>query len=586
MTVTPALREAPSWWRRHHGGDGDLVVAYFCLEFGVDERLPTYSGGLGMLAGDHLKAASDLGVPLVGVGLFYRLGYFRQALDESGQAERYVETDPAQAGLVLEETGGGPLTVTVELAGEVVTARVWRSDAAGVPLYLLDADGITDVLYGGDREHRLRQELLLGVGGPRALAALGVRPTVFHVNEGHAAFLGLERLRALVEEQERMPGDALAEVRASTVFTTHTPVPAGNERFDVELVRGYASSLAERAGIGWEGLLELGSAPGDELFGLTPLALRTSGYANAVSQLHGEVARDMWRELGRSIGHVTNGVHRRSWQSPELAELLARSGVDFTAAPGEQGWECARALDLLELWRVRTERKRALLAAVSAPGLSVGALTIGFARRFATYKRAGLLLSDRERLGRLLGDPERPVQLLVAGKAHPADDGGKALIKLLLDYAGHERGRVVFLPDYDVRLARLLVQGVDLWLNTPRRPQEACGTSGMKAALNGALNLSTLDGWWAEGYTPETGWAFGERDLEDDAAQDAADALELYRVLEEEVVPAFYERDGEGVPVRWLEMAAASIEHVGTRFGADRMVTEYADRYYVAAHRR
>jgi starch phosphorylase len=453
-----------------------------------------------------------------------------------------------------------------------------------VRLYVLDSDvqenstegrAVTDVLYGGDREHRLRQELLLGLGGPRALAALGIEPSVFHVNEGHAAFLALERLRVAVAAG-RPRHEAPAAIRASTVFTTHTPVPAGNERFDPELVRTYTAGLAEEAGLSWPELEELGRAPGDDMFGLTPLALRTAGAANGVSQLHGAVARALWQDLpgAAPIGAVTNGVHFRSWIGADVTELLAAAGVELHAPPGEQGWERAAGADRQALAAALARQKRAL---IDATGLSPDVLTIGFARRFATYKRANLLFSQAERLRALL---ERPVQLVVAGKAHPADAGGKELIRLVVEHARVPASRIVFLPDYDIALARLIVQGVDVWLNTPRRPQEACGTSGMKAALNGALNVSTLDGWWAEAYTPEIGWAIGGDDLADHAEQDAADAVDLYRVLDEEVVPAFTDTAG------WLDRVAASIALVGSRFGADRMVREYTERYYLPAHRR
>jgi glycogen phosphorylase len=594
VTSPAATRVGTPWWLRDHAGEEGFLVAYFCMEFGINERLPVYSGGLGVLAGDHLKAAADLGVPLVGVGLLYRLGYFRQAVDGEGQEEHYVAFDPEAAGLVLERgEDGRPLTISVDLGGEEVRAQIWRTDAAGVPLYLLDSDvpensesgrAVTDVLYGGDREHRLRQEVLLGVGGPRALAALQLEPSVFHVNEGHAAFLPLERLRVAVEERGRPRDEALAAVRASTVFTTHTPVPAGNERFDPELVRRYVGQLAERAGLSWPELEELGRAPGDDQFGLTPLALRTAAYANGVSQLHAEVAQQMWSGLDDAarIDAITNGVHFGSWISPAIIGLLAGAGVELEAPPGEQGWERARTLDRGALAAALLQQKRTLVDAIGAPGLSPESLTIGFARRFATYKRAGLLFSDRDRLRALLHDVERPVQIVVAGKAHPADAAGKELIRLVLEYARADPAgsRVVFLPDYDIALARLLVQGVDVWLNTPRRPQEACGTSGMKAALNGALNLSTLDGWWAEAYTPEIGWAIGGDDLEDDTAQDDADARELYRLLEQEVVPAYAD------PAGWLDRVAASVSSVGGRFGADRMVCEYTERCYLPAHRR
>jgi starch phosphorylase len=554
----------------------DLLVAYFSLEFGVDERLPVYAGGLGVLAGDHLKAASDLEVPLVGVGLFYREGYFRQEVGADGrQAERYDERDPA--GLGLEDTG---VTVTVEVPAGPVDARAWRTNVGRVPLVLLDADGLSGALYGGDREHRLGQELLLGLGGVRALRELGLAPTVFHLNEGHAAFTALERLRALVEDDGLPVEDALEAVRRATVFTTHTPVPAGNERFDVTLVRRHLEPLAERIGLGWDALVALGRADGDEAFGLTPFALRTAARRNGVSRLHGKVARGMWAGLWPAraaedvpIGHVTNGVHPRTWLSEELAGLLAAQGVELDRG---KGWERAEGLDLDELAGVRRARKEALLSRVGA--LDADALTLGFARRFATYKRANLLLSDPERFAALLADADRPVQLLVAGKAHPADGGGKEIIEQVVAFARGELagGRVVFLEGYDMALARALVQGVDVWVNVPRRLEEASGTSGMKAGLNGALNLSVADGWWDEGQEPETGWTIPGDGAAD---QDAADAAELYRLLEEEVVPAYY-AGGDA----WLRRARTAVARTGARFSSHRMVSEYLVDYYEPAH--
>ena len=555
----------------------DLLVAYFSLEFGVDERLPVYAGGLGVLAGDHLKAASDLEVPLVGLGLFYREGYFRQKVGADGrQTERYDERDPA--GLGLEDTG---VTVTVEVPAGPVDARAWRTNVGRVPLVLLDADGLSGALYGGDREHRLGQELLLGLGGVRALRALGLAPTVFHLNEGHAAFTALERLRALVEDDGLSVEDALEAVRRTTVFTTHTPVPAGNERFDVTLVRRHLEPLAERIGLGWDALVALGRANGDEAFGLTPFALRTAARRNGVSRLHGKVARGMWAGLWPAraaedvpIGHVTNGVHPRTWLSEELAGLLAAQGVELDRG---EGWERVEGLELQELARARRIRKEALLAGLG-DALDPDALTLGFARRFATYKRANLLLSDPERFATLLADADRPVQLLVAGKAHPADGGGKGIIEQVVAFARGELagGRVVFLEDYDMALARALVRGVDVWVNVPRRLEEASGTSGMKAGLNGALNLSVADGWWDEGQDPETGWTIPGDGAAD---QDAADAAELYRLLEEEVVPAYY-ADGEA----WLGRARTAIARTGARFSSHRMVSEYLTGYYEPAH--
>ena len=561
--MSHATADTVSWWQRS-GREGDLLVAYFSMEFGLHERLPIYSGGLGVLAGDHLKAAAELGVPLVGVGLLYRGGYFRQGVDAAGrQTEDYQPVDPEAVGVTRE-----PVSVSVELGGETIEAAVWRKDFGSVRLYLLEVDWLTDSLYGGDREHRIRQELLLGVGGVRALAALGVEPTVFHLNEGHSAFLQIERVRALVE-QGLETGNALERVRASSVFTTHTPVPAGNEVFDEELVFRYVGPLAAEAGLDRNALLELGTFGDKPGFGLTPLALRLSASANGVSELHGAVAREMWEPLwpGREtpIGHVTNGVHLGTWLDPGLTELLRAAGVNPEASPDEANWDAARHVDSEALWQVHALAKTRL---AERAGIDRDLLSIGFARRFATYKRAGLVFSDLERLLAL------PVQIIVAGKAHPADDPGKDVMQGIVELARNPRlvGRVVFLENYDIGLARMLVRGCDVWLNTPRRPLEASGTSGMKAAANGVLNLSVLDGWWAEAYAPELGWAI-------EGASDEADCEQLYRLLEDDVVPAYMERRDE-----WVEMMKASIAQLAPRFSMHRAVIEYAERYYLPAH--
>ncbi|HTR34205.1 MAG TPA: alpha-glucan family phosphorylase [Gaiellaceae bacterium] len=557
------IDETATWWQQVHGGDGDVLVAYFSMEFGVEARLPIYSGGLGVLAGDHLKAAAQLGVPLVGVGLFYRGGYFTQSVSEEGrQTESYNALDPEALGLQRE-----PVDVQVELADQTVTAAVWRYDVGSVPLYLLDVDWLTDALYGGDREHRIRQELLLGVGGVRALEALGIEPTVYHVNEGHSAFLTIERARILVGEG-LSTDEALERIRRSTVFTTHTPVPAGNEVFGDDLVLRYVGGLAESAGISHERLLDLGRADGTDGFGLTPLALRLSSHANGVSELHGEVAREMWEALwpGRQppIDAITNGVHLATWLSPELTELLRASGVEPKQPPDWANWPAARELDDDALWQVHMTRKRLL---VEHAGLDPELLTIGFARRFATYKRAGLVYSDLERLLAL------PVQVVVAGKAHPQDTPGKDVMQEIVELSrGAAEGRIVFLANYDIDLARMIIPGCDIWLNTPRRPYEASGTSGMKAAVNGVLNLSVLDGWWAEAYDPAYGWAI-------DGVSDEADVEQLYALLEQQVVPRFAARDA------WLEMMKASIAELAPRFSMQRTVIEYADRYYLPATR-
>ncbi len=531
------------------------------MEFGVDAQLPIYSGGLGVLAGDHLKAASDLGVPLVGVGLFYRGGYFQQRIDSRGrQTETYASLDPDELGLVRED-----IQVAVEIGDKTVEAAVWRRDVGSVPLYLLDVDFVTDALYGGDREHRIRQELLLGVGGVRALAVLGLEPTVFHLNEGHAAFATIERARRLVEEG-RDPDDALELVRRTTVFTTHTPVPAGNEVFAPDLVLRYVAGLAAQAGLAPTRLLALGASDGSRGFGMTPLALRLSAHRNGVSELHGEVAREMWAGLWTDelpIGHVTNGVHLGTWLAPELAELLRSVGVRPDATPQEGGWEAVARLDATLLWQTHVELKERLARSLD---LDPERLTIGFARRFATYKRAGLVFTDLERLLAL------PVQVVVAGKAHPQDEAGKDVMQRVVELsrASPGRGRVVFVEDYDIAVAQTLIPGCDVWLNTPRRPEEASGTSGMKAAVNGVLNVSVLDGWWPEAYDPALGWAI-------DGRSDAADAAQLYELLERQVVPAYADRD------RWVTMMKESIGRLAPRFSMQRVLKEYVERYYAPA---
>ena len=587
-----------TWWRSR-GGPADLLVAYFSAEFGLDESLPIYSGGLGVLAGDYLKAASELGLPLVAIGLFYRRGYFQQRLDASDrQIEHYPLTDTSRLPLELV-----PMAPVVELAdddGELVPVRlgVWCVRVGRASLYLIDTQlvgnpawAVTDTLYGGDRANRLRQEVLLGVGGVRVLRQLGLEPTVFHLNEGHSAFLQLERMRELVEGQGLTSDEAIERLRASTVFTTHTPVPAGNEVFDPELVRKTLGGLVERCGLAWDDFVALGRVEQSEKgFGLTPFALRTSRYANGVSELHGSVSREMWHGLWPDrradevpITSVTNGVHQRTWISGELEELLGDTDPHF---------ERARELTAEELWVARCRGKERLLEFVGRTRgvreLDPNLLTIGFARRFATYKRASLLFSSPERLAKLLTDSERPIQVLVAGKAHPADEGGKDLIQLVVEFAREPvaAGRVVFLEDYEMTLARRLVQGVDVWLNTPRRPYEASGTSGMKAALNGVLNCSILDGWWAEAYSPECGFAI-EGEAPDGASeeeQDEADAKALYAVLEEQILPAYYERDDAGVPQRWVALMRESIAELGPRFGTARMAAEYVERLYLPAH--
>ena len=588
-----------TWWRQQERPD-DFLVAYFSAEFGLDESLPTYSGGLGILAGDHLKSASELGVPLVGIGLFYFRGYFRQRIDEGDrQTERYPRNDTARLPLTLVPMA--PKVLMSDDEGNLVPVRigVWRAQVGRVSLYLLDtkiegnpdwARDVTNTLYGGDRLNRLRQELVLGIGGVRVLRALGLAPSVFHMNEGHSAFFQIERLRELVEEDGLDRDAALERLRASTVFTTHTPVPAGNEVFDPELVRRNVGRLVERCGFEWDEFAALGKLHDeDTVFGMTPFALRTSSYANGVSKLHAEVSREMWRDIWPDrpvdevpITSITNGVHVRTWLGGELEGMLGTNTPQL---------ERVRDLSDEDLWNAHRGAKARLMEFIArtrgAPELDPEALTIGFARRFATYKRAWLLLSQPDRLAVMLGDPKRPLQILVAGKAHPADEDGKDVIRQVADFArgAGAHAHVLFLPDYEMTLARRLVQGVDVWLNTPRRPMEASGTSGMKAALNGVLNCSILDGWWAEAYNADRGFAIGTAEQAgSDEEQDAADAESLYVVLEQEVLPAFFQRDARGLPRRWIEMMRHSIAELGVAYSTNRMVCEYVEHLYLPAY--
>lgn len=620
----------PGWFAEAHGGERRFLTAYFSTEYGLDEGLPIYSGGLGVLSGDHLKSASDLGLPLVGVGLLYQKGYFRQVLNVDGwQQELYPDNDWYNMPVHIETGADGkPLTIELDLAGERVLARVWRVQVGRTPLILLDTnvDGnsdhsrqITSTLYGGDREMRIRQEVVLGVGGVRALHALGMEPTVYHMNEGHSAFLALERIRTLMKDFKVSYGAAREFVAATNVFTTHTPVPAGNETFDPALVLKYMQNIAGEIGLSPQDFLALGQdgPQSARSFGMTVMALRTAAFANGVSRLHGEVARTMWKDLWPGlpeaevpITSITNGIHARSWVSHDMAELYLRYlGPRFIENPGDSSvWERIESIPASELWRIHQIRKerlvffvrRRLASQLRRQGvgpaslrtaeevLDPQALTIGFSRRFATYKRAGLLFRQPERLVRLLTDSHRPVQILFAGKAHPQDIPAKEIIKSVVGYARDSRlrSRLVFLEDYDINVARYLVQGVDVWLNTPRRPQEASGTSGMKAAANGALNCSVLDGWWVEGHDVDTGWAIGDAEVYADAEeQDRIECEALYHLLENEIVPLFWDRDRSGMPRQWLTMMKASIRKLGAVFNTHRMVREYAERAYLPAHR-
>jgi starch phosphorylase len=617
---------ADSWFRREHPRTGERPIAYFCAEYGFDESLGIYSGGLGILAGDHTKSASDMALPLIGVGLLYRRGYFRQTIDADGHQEHaYPNFDlsrlPVQPVIGPD---GDPLRVLLELPGRDLTVGVWCLQVGRVPVLLLDTDlpenhqfdrPITHILYVRGREMRLHQEIVLGIGGVRAIRALGIEPAVWHLNEGHSAFLLCERTRELVATG-RPVDEAFDEVRDSSVFTIHTPVSAGNERFDSGLVRRVVGPLLERdpGALPIDRVLELGrgiDADSGE-FDMTAFSLRLSRAANAVSQLHARTANQTWEGVTpRPILGITNGVHVPSWVGDRMRDLDQRYlGADLDALDrrnrGTPFWERVDRLPARELWEAHQRQKLELT--LFAQGrlrnqfarlgespevleqlehvLDPSIFTIGFARRFATYKRAGLLFSDVDRLARLVTDERRPVQIIFAGKAHPADRPGQGVIQEIfsLSRSPKLRGRVFILEDYDVRIARFLVQGVDIWLNTPRRPLEASGTSGMKAAMNGIANMSVLDGWWDEGWQNDNGWAIGGREpTSDEAAQDWADAQDIYRLLEEEIVPRYYRRDEDGMPVEWVETMRRAIGTSIWQFSTTRMLHEYAEQMYLPA---
>jgi len=600
-------------------------AAFFCAEYGVHQSLPVYSGGLGVLAGDILKAASDLAAPLVAVGLMYRHGYFRQRTDVGGwQHEYWVDTDADRVPAALVTAGDQPLTVSVPVADRQVVAQVWRVEVGRVPLLLLDTNRpentpadrfITSRLYVGEPDLRLAQYAVLGIGGVRVLRAMHVDPAVVHLNEGHAAFACLELARGEALRSGLEPHDAFAAARSRTVFTTHTPVPAGNDTYPAQQVADLLSGEAAELGVDVWDLIARGrtnASDQNEPFGVTQFALRSARAANGVAARHGEVARDMWHGLWPDravedvpITHVTNGVHIPTWLGGPMRELLDRHlGEDWpTRADAPATWEPVGGISDADLWAVRTEQRRDLIAMVrersvierlargegkeyahsAAECLDENALTVGFARRLATYKRLDMLLADPDRMLALLGAEDRPVQLLVAGKAHPKDDGGKRLVARLFEYRYHPQfaGRVIFLDDYDIALAATLVRGCDVWVNLPRPPLEASGTSGMKNAMNGGLNLSVLDGWWPEAYDGANGWSISGDVDDDHGAQDARHAADFYRLLGEAVVPTFYDgRDPDGAPARWLQMVRSSLATIGPRFGATRMVSEYVERVY------
>jgi starch phosphorylase len=601
-------------------------VAYFCAEFGVHNSLPLYSGGLGILAGDHLKSASDLNLPLVAIGLFYRFGYFRQRMSrDDWQEEEYRENHIDELALQsVDDEQGKPLLIEVVMRGRPVSARVWRADVGRVQLYLLDTNVpensevdrlVTGHLYGGDRETRLVQEMMLGIGGVRLLQKLGIEPAVFHLNEGHSAFLTLELAREIIESDEVTFAEAMKRVRERCVFTTHTPVAAGHDEFDAALVeKGFGDWPQRALGLSREEFLKLGRINGDsyESFGLTPLALRMARSTNGVSRKHGEVSRELWHKMWADgtvgevpITSVTNGVHPATWVAPLLRRVYEQSvGEDWierSRDPGAWRYGIEKAPDR-DLWQAHSLLKQRLVAFVRdisfdarlARGesedhieaartmLDPEILTIGFARRVAGYKRWDLILSDRGLLAKLLNDAQRPVQFLFSGKAHPHDQGAKRVLKELIDWQRDPavRQRVAFIEDYDQEIARQMVQGVDVWMNVPRRPQEASGTSGQKVAVNGGLNFSVLDGWWLEGYDGDNGFAIGDLSDGSDVEMDQQDAESMYRVLADEIIPRFYDRDEDGLPRRWIAMMKRSIGTLAPQFSSDRMVAEYVERIY------
>lgn len=608
------LAEQHTWCSTQAGVISVAPIAFFSAEFGLHESLPLYSGGLGVLAGDYLKGASDLAVPVVGIGLFYANGYFRQRLDEGGwQCEEYGTTDVDTLPLVRAAApDGSALTVAVPCGSDTLHVGVWIAHVGRTRLLLLDCNvsdnpahlrDLTGRLYGGDQLTRIRQEIVLGVGGLRALRALGTRPLVMHLNEGHSAFAILERTRERVEEEGLSFADAFRLTAIQTVFTTHTPVDAGHDRFNADLIEQELGWLRARLGLDRASFMALGRAnpgSGEEPFCMTVLGLKGARKRNAVSSVHGHVARQMWRGVwpGRTeeevpIGHITNGVHVRSWLAPSMARIYeTHLATDWPARQSDPDtWRGIAELDDGELWEAHSLLRRQLVEFVRRrtgqnSALTPGALTIGFARRFATYKRALLVLSDVDRLASLLADPARPVQLIFAGKAHPRDDGGKALIRQIvaLSRDARLRDRLVFVEDYDINIARHLVQGVDVWLNTPLRPLEACGTSGQKVVLNGGLNLSILDGWWAEAYDGENGFAIGSSWVHADfAAQWQRDATVLYETVGRDVLPTFFDRDATGLPTRWIRRMKRSIMSLAWRYNADRMVSDYVTSCYLPA---
>lgn len=624
--------EKHTWYNDHHQEKGNLLTAYFSMEYGIGEGLPIYSGGLGMLAGDHIKSASDLGMPIIGVGLFYKQGYVRQVLNREGwQNEEYPDNDWAHMPVERVQKDGKDVIVDIPLGAESVKACVWRVPVGRTSLYLLDTNlqentpaqrAITEKLYGGDRENRIRQEVVLGIGGVKALSAMGITPTVYHINEGHSAFLLFQRIIDLMRNENLTFEQAREKVWATSVFTTHTPVIAGNEHFDPNLVRKYMDYYAREMGITWDQFLAIGKeTPQSPMYCMTVVALRLAAFCNGVAKLHGEVSREMWHNLWPNlpkvevpITSITNGIHSSSWISHELNDLYRKYlfGNDLQGNPDPsdtEAWEKIYDIPNEELWDIHTTRKNKLINMVrsrlqrqltrqgmdvmsikkAANVLRPDVLTIGFARRFATYKRATLLFKDLNRLDKIINNPARPVQFVFAGKAHPADTAGKEFIKLIVGLTQNDprfKGKIVFVEDYNMNVARYMVQGVDVWLNNPIRPMEASGTSGMKAALNGALALSILDGWWDEVGPCDFGWSIGgNENYKTEAERDAVEAEALYSLLEQDIAPTYYAKaENETFSPAWVALMKESVKHIAPFFNTNRMVKEYYEKFYVPAN--
>jgi glycogen phosphorylase len=612
-----------TWFDRKHKKSRNAVIAYFCAEFAVHECLPQYAGGLGVLAGDHVKSASDLGVPLVGVGLLYRSGYYTQEIKADGST-RVIYPQLNFADHPVHDT---KKIISVPMAARRVKAKIWQQRVGRVSLYLLDTDipgnspkdrKLTKHLYGGDREYRIQQEMLLGVGGLIALETMGIHPTVFHLNEGHAAFCALERVRRFFKAGKSLDA-AVEKVRRSTVFTTHTPVPAGNDRFVPALAWKYLAKTAADLGLERDELLALGREdPSNkkEEFCMSVLALNLAAHCNGVAALHGETSRRMWTKVYGvddpklvPIGHITNGIHPQTWLAPEMLPLYEKYLKPrwLGAGPDDNWWKNAHKIPPEKFWAARNMLRRRMIGFIrnrltnhlvkqNAPARDLAAvhetlrddaLTIGFARRFATYKRAPLVFHNIKRLASILNAEDRPVQLIFAGKAHPADTGGQGFAQEIYQHAHKNgfRGKVILLEDYDMQMGRMLTSGCDVWLNNPLRPQEASGTSGMKPPLHGGVNCSILDGWWPEAHDGKNGWAIGDgREFAKQSQQDAYDAQSIYDLLEQKIVPLYYRRDSAGIPHGWVTMMAHSMETVCAQFSTHRMVSDYVEKYYLPAH--